>query len=438
MLVDFKMKNFASFKEEMILSAETGAYLKSYRETNTFEFKKLKLLKNLLIFGPNGAGKTWVINGLLTMKKIVLSGGGENSASRLSFTPFALDDDSRNEDTSFTIDLLIDSVQYQYRFDYNARAVTYESLDIIKRNKTINYFKRQDQNLLNVPDQLKAYVKNMRINGLFLYIAQQFNDIHAMRIFNWFDNDLYAIDNSGSVPAELVELMKNQTLKDEMVAFLRNADFNIIDIRVRDIPTPNLQDIPEQLQPLFKDAPKTVPQLFTVHKKYNGAGQVVGDEEFSLSQESLGTIRIFKIVLYIIYSQVNGSHKTILIDEFDDSLHNELSQSLVRIFNSKQNLNQFILTTHNIQLMDLKVRIDQIYLAEKDFHGISTLNSIFDFNDPRTKGRLDIHFAKRYIEGRYGAVPIVDTEELLKTLARVDGIVGEQYVKNEEKDKTTF
>ncbi|MFR0580795.1 RNA-guided endonuclease TnpB family protein, partial [Limosilactobacillus mucosae] len=91
--------------------------------------------KNLLIFGPNGAGKTWIINGLLTMKNIVLNGGGKDSASELAFNPFALDEDSRKGETSFTVDLLIDSVQYRYRFDYNANAITYESLDIIKRNK---------------------------------------------------------------------------------------------------------------------------------------------------------------------------------------------------------------------------------------------------------------------------------------------------------------
>lgn len=137
-------------------------------------------------------------------------------------------------------------------------------------------------------------------------------------------------------------------------------------------------------------------------------------------------------MLQVIKAQITGNKKTILIDEFDDSLHSELSKTLVKIFNSHSNLNQFVVTTHNLSLMDEKLRVDQLYLVEKDFHGISELNSIFDFNDSRIGGRLDIRFARRYIEGRYGAVPAIDTDRLEDVLERINQL-GEINDKKSQK-----
>jgi hypothetical protein len=76
----------------------------------------------------------------------------------------------------------------------------------------------------------------------------------------------------------------------------------------------------------------------------------------------------------------------------------------------------FILTTHELQLLNSKLRTDQIYLVEKDFQGKSSLKSIFDFNDSRNSSRQDVQFMKKYIEGRFGALPQIDVDEMLKSL----------------------
>jgi AAA15 family ATPase/GTPase len=137
-------------------------------------------------------------------------------------------------------------------------------------------------------------------------------------------------------------------------------------------------------------------------------------------------------VLAMMLAQMNGNEKTIVIDEFDDSLHVELAAALVRIFNSTENLNQFIITTHDIQLLDSDLRIDQIYLLDKDFHGISDLKSIFDFEDARNKGRHDISFAKRYLQGRFGAVPVIDVDGLLDVLQMIHEKYGDEHGKNKK------
>ncbi|KRL80480.1 ATP-binding protein [Lactobacillus ultunensis] len=70
MLIEFRLKNYASFKNSATLSAQTGERLYKYKETNTFQNKDVSLLKNLLIFGPNGAGKSRLLQGLELMRRI--------------------------------------------------------------------------------------------------------------------------------------------------------------------------------------------------------------------------------------------------------------------------------------------------------------------------------------------------------------------------------
>ena len=229
--------------------------------------------------------------------------------------------------------------------------------------------------------------------------------------------------------------MNNEYLKKEMISFLSFADFNISDIKIREIPNPVYEQIFKLLrhdlvENLNVDSIKNHKELYTIHKIYDD-DEVIDYGELPLSNESVGTQRLFYIVLAMMLAQINGNRKTIVIDEFDDSLHVELASALVKIFNSKENMNQFIVTTHDVQLLDSALRIDQIYLLDKDFHGLSNLKSIFDFEDARNKGRRDISFAKRYLQGKFGAVPVIDVEGLLDVLQMIHEKYGDEDGKKE-------
>lgn len=264
-------------------------------------------------------------------------------------------------------------------------------------------------------------------------MAQSENDPDAGAVFSWFAKNLIFINNGTGIPMEMIGLIDDEHLKQEMISFLRFADFNITDIKVRELPFP-IQD--SNFQKFVESFDVKLPEknraLYTVHKVYKD-NKVVSEGELPLSSESIGTQRIFYIVLVMIYAQITGNEKTIIIDEFDDSLHEELTKAMVKVFNSKQNLNQFIVTTHDLQLLDSDLRIDQMYLLEKDFHGISELKSIFDFEDTRNKGRSDISFAKRYMQGRFGAMPVIDVDGLLDVLDMIHKKYGVANGKKKEK-----
>lgn len=431
MLIDFTIKNYRSFKNEVVLSAETGERLSKYKDTNTFDKLKIPVLKNLMIFGPNGAGKSQIFNALRLMQSIVINGGTRTVTDHLPYIPFKFDDESAQEPTLFEVRFEKNGIIYEYGFSYNEKEVVKEQLSIRQGKKEKIYFEFHAGKALVFPERLGNPDKKLRKNALFLFEAQEQNDEISSEVYKWFVQDLVFIDTNNGAPNQFLELMKFPELKHEMVSFLNFADFNISDIHLRKVDIP--QNVVEKLGQLgTQNIPQSMWQLYTVHKSYDNNGNVTGSEELPLGSESLGTQKLFVIVLAMIFSQINHNGKTILIDEFDDSLHSELSEALVKIFNSTENGNQYIISTHNFNLLDAGIRVDQIYFVEKDFMGHSQLKSAFDFTDSRGNARRDAKFAKKYIQGQYGAVPVIDTEGLIETLARVKELIGDRNGKKEE------
>ena len=62
------------------------------------------------------------------------------------------------------------------------------------------------------------------------------------------------------------------------------------------------------------------------------------------------------------------------------------------------------------------MRKDQVYFVEKEFNGESEIYSLFDFKDSKDKSRNDITYGKRYMEGKYGAIPNVHNNQLIELL----------------------
>jgi AAA15 family ATPase/GTPase len=71
---------------------------------------------------------------------------------------------------------------------------------------------------------------------------------------------------------------------------------------------------------------------------------------------------------------------------------------------------QIIFTTHDISLLDEDfLRRDQIYFTDKNKKGSTELYSLADISE-----RKGVDFAKRYLEGRYNALPYISELEDLK------------------------
>ena len=417
MIVDFTVKNFRSFKDRETLSAEAGERLRKFNASNTMLISKTRILKNLLLFGPNGSGKSNMLIALKLMKQMILN-DPVNVTQKLPYQPFAFSND-QGRPTLFQIDFFYEGTEYQYCFSYNAEEILSESLKTRPpRHSKFKLFFERGKNKNFVPQSLRRILKQTKPNSLLLYNAQKNNDQLAINVMKWFSENLIFFDDF-QINEDMLEMVDQPDIKNAIIEFLQFADFNIEDVTIEKVAVPPM---PQEFKKILNQIggnvqlPTTQSRLFTVHKIYNADGEVIGKRQWDLNSESLGTQKIFLIALVLLYAQKYGDNKTLIFDEFDDSLHVELSKNLVQVFNSSENMNQIISTTHELQLLDQNLRVDQIYLFEKDFEGISTLNSIFDFDDSRNKGRTDIGYMKRYIKGRYGAYPQIELKEMEEAL----------------------
>lgn len=399
---------------------ETGERLRKYNETNTMTLNGVRLLKNAIIFGANGSGKSNLLTGLSTMRDMVLN-PPLKITDKLLYIPFLMDDYSINNPTTFEIEFIYKNKKYRYSFSYNNEEIINEKLEYSKGKKYTAYFIRQNGEFTKKPEHTGNLVKRTRKNILFLFTLQDSNDEIAIEVMEWFQKVLYFFDSSNR--EDYYDLIKDETNKQIFLDFLKFADFNIIDVVVEtnQITTKAKKLITELINEMnlhAESVPSVTKDLKTIYKMYNKDGLVVGEKRIPLSLESAGTRKIIDIALAMIASQ--NQHRILIFDEFDDSFHLNLSSSLIKIFNSKYNQNQFILTSHELHHLDCDIRKDQIYLTEKEFDGESQLFSLFDFNELNSTPRNDIKFIRRYLDGQFGAIPNVRISEMLNTLSKLE------------------
>lgn len=201
---------------------------------------------------------------------------------------------------------------------------------------------------------------------------------------------------------------------------LNLSDINIIDIEV----IKKVETMPDKMINLIQNLseknespiPNQITRLdvYSIYKKFDKFGNVIGTEKIPFEMESDGTKKMMLLALTLL-DNINKD-RVIVLDEFDDSFHLSLTKALLKVINSKSNNNQFIFTSHNLNILDFEMRIDQIYFMEKNFMGKTELFSLFDFNDINGSARNDISFVKRYLNGQFGALPDIDIDAMTKLI----------------------
>lgn len=419
MIVDFSVKNFRSFKDKVILSAEAGERLRKYNETNTEIIDEKRLLKSIFLFGPNGTGKSNLLRGLNLMREMVLN-DPPKVTNKLPYDPFALGLDNQQNPTEFEISFTYKKDTYTYFFSYIESEIIDESLYIYHEDEKVTYFKRHKGEYSKIPDSLRAVSEQTKKNSLLLYNAQKVNDINSSNVIEWFNNNLiFFSDFTEGLDDKIKKLINEPLIKQALIKFLKFADINIEDFATQETKLPkmseNLKKLVEELG-IKPEEEMITTEIMTEHKCYDDEGRVISRKFLNINNESAGTRKLFLIGLMLVYAKKFGDNKTLIFDEFEDSLHCELSVALVRILNSKHNNSQVISTTHELKILDSGLRTDQIYFVEKDFKGISNIKSIFDFKDSKGHGRVDITYVRRYIAGLYGAYPHIDMHEMNNAL----------------------
>jgi AAA15 family ATPase/GTPase len=155
-------------------------------------------------------------------------------------------------------------------------------------------------------------------------------------------------------------------------------------------------------------------EIITYHNKYDENNLLVDVVPFMPEMESAGTKKLIRI-LGPIYDTLRTG-KVLFIDEYNSKLHPNLSKKLIDFFHRFNRKGaQIIFTANDTNLLNKNIfRRDQIWFAEKNQFGVSSMYSLSEFNADTV--RKTSAFDKKYLENIFGAAYTLDITENLVNL----------------------
>lgn len=437
MLLEFKTKNFKSFAEETTFSMtaapkQTGldySLLKQKVKNNT-----IKGLCSSVIYGPNAAGKTNIIGAMDVLRAIILRGNIKNSEEKSSPNPSSsiLELIPNNnlihpEPVEFSIDFMEKELQIHYAIsmdigefldaDYSRKilseelSVNGEQIYIRNNNLEFGSFKSIKsymnsafiQNINSVKEISRGSINHEELfltNGFKLMFSQELVKL----ITDWFTNKFMVIYRVDSM--QLINRFsdpKKQTIYVEKTtneaAKIFGANSNMLGYVVSE------DDTDAKLCSIFQN---------TKDKK----NTILSAEIF----ESYGTIRFINIFPLVIRAMRTGG--TLIVDEFDASIHPMALMSIVNAFhNDEINVKnaQLVFNTHNpIFLNSNLFRRDEIKFVERsDETHYGNLYSLSDFGTSGDKGvRKHEDYMGKYFVSQYGAIKDIDFTPIFEDLLK--------------------
>lgn len=423
MLLQFTVKNFKSFKKEVVLSLEPSVD-KEHPE-NYSVIGKDKCLNVISIFGANASGKSNLFAALTAAILLVRrSNTRQIGEPLLEIVPYKFDPESIVAPSSFEFVFYAEGTKYVYGFSATRQAIIREYLYSYLTSKPSLIFERTDTDTYRFTSQaikkeLSPVTQRNAPNKLFLATATAWNCEATKNPFLWIGAGIntYSTDFDHLIRQTpiMYENDSDGTLRHFTNQLLKEADINIDDYRFKTEEVSKEQFL-GQFPPELWNLLSTIPaeknkriKIDTIHSITRN-GQTT-QHLLDFEEESQGTKNLF--LFSPVLKRAFETGETLCIDEFDSSLHPLLVKYLVSLFNDpivNKAGAQLIVSSHAMVLMSLSIfRRDQIFFIEKDKdEGISDLYSLDEFSPRKNE---DVR--KAYLIGRYGSIPnIVQEAEL--------------------------
>jgi|GEM_PF-2963862 hypothetical protein len=421
MIIDFTIKNYRSFKKTASISLSAEPLKNDGIAISTTDFKD-DILPVAGIFGQNAGGKSNIIKALSYMTDSMLNADHIGSPINKNplLQPFLLNANNSNQPIHFELSLWDkDTVsQYNYGFEVDDSGIVSEWLSLSDRPKTNRrsrmIFERSRNNFTfdsTVKRDLEPLSIRVLDTALAVNVFAQLADPYSNKLLEIVREQIKIIDSTDADKWRhyiLERCLANEELKARVIRFIRKLDIGINDIRI-DKSEIDTAELPEGAKFGFRY------RVESSHFIYDDRNNRLKESRnFNFGDESLGTQRIF--ILAVVLLDALNKGEMVVIDELGSSLHPFLTKRIVEIFQNPE-LNkygaQLIFTSHETFLLaknslngKLDLRRDQIWFADKGADEASVLRCLSEY---KTKKEYDL--AKRYLEGRFGAVPVVKSWE---------------------------
>jgi len=391
MIVNFSIQNFGSIKDKQTLSFEADAS-EHLEDTYVVRAAGKRLLKLALIYGANASGKTTVLKALDFLRDLVVN-PKEKKTDILDFSPYLFDANTPEQSTELTIEFVQEEVCYEYGVTFTRQAVISEALYRDAPEKKLVYKRTTDieeqLTKINFGDLIaldKSAQQVLELNTLwnntvlggFLKTNISFEELR--QVTDWFGSYLKSIIAPDTKLDTYItnKIDEKKLTKEEVLAILKKADFNISDIIIERRKETGIDRI----------------KIFSKH--------TVNNKSYILpmEQESEGTKRFYGFAgLLALLIKIPT---IFLIDELESSLHPDLYTHFLLSFLQNARQSQLIATTHNRELLADKdiFRNDVIWFTDKGRDCATELYSLADFDTSAIKNVLNA-----YKIGKFSGVP---------------------------------
>jgi len=410
MILEIRLENFYSIKEEILLdfrAAKINNERSKALSDNVMDYNGQNILKSIGLYGANASGKSNIITAISRCCQIILKSHQNNEGHIFNFSPFKFDN-YPGKPSSFYINFVYEKIEYEYSFSLTKTEILTESLYYYPNGRRAKVFTRDEskggskQKIYNFSDGLIPRPFDVATNTskktLFLSRASQMDRDFCKKIYMFF----LAYFWQGYAPLNY----QQYGFKDIYQSFEQNkklilhalsiCDSDIADIRI--VHEKHKGSIPDAFSNVIYKPNIDMQSFETFHK-------AAPETSFDLfGEESAGTTQLFNMLFFLLDTIQNG--KTFIFDEFDLSLHTKIAEFVIDLFHAGSS-SQFLFTTHNTNLINVKrFRRDQIMFVNKKDDGSTELYSLFDHKDFRD----NMDAEKGYLQGRFDAIPIVNTE----------------------------
>ena len=457
-LLSFTAENARSYRDEVNLSLLAGRLTpKSIVRDMPTAGQPVRVLPAVGIFGANASGKSTLLKAMADLRSLVVESfqaqvdlAAHRRVPWWRYEPFGLvpfplrpDEVQTQHDldvlknffrpTRYEVDLIVHGVRWQYGLEVGRSAVVSEYGYHYPNGKQALVFRRErspvDDDVAvnddvvfgppfrkvgrNLQQFVRPHVPLLSVAG-----AAAFEPLAPL--FAWFQNNLHfneRADREGRV-VRTVELLEQQRDRERVLALLRAADLGIVDA-VRDPVDPEVQERAREASRVWRRSEASADGEDEEEYPLDDSIQLIhsgpwGNVELSRLHESMGTLVWVGLIGPVLDALERGS--VLLVDELDASLHPHLVRDVIWLFQSPRtnpSAAQLIFNAHDVTLLgdskDRALERDQIWITEKQSDGVTTVYPLSDF-----RPRHDEAIERRYMQGRYGGVPIINPAEYVR------------------------
>lgn len=438
MLIEFQAANYRSFKNTLTFLMKPAPKQKGLDYSILSEKiggSTHKALSSAVIYGPNASGKTNIIGAMDTLRSIVLRGNINNAepittpnvaSHLLEMIPFNGLTEARPVEfgIKFTDSNLY--IEYNLSLDIGMFLEENHARKIITEQLIINgkdVYSRNNNGLICDFSAIRKYLNNgtdKNINSIGaiaensltsdeLFLTNGFKSIISKKlasiITDWFANKFMIIYQANSV--QLTRRFVNPKEDTIYVVKTLNEAAEVFGINSNALGFKS-----------SKSGDDTI--LYSIFEQ-NDKSTAIPAEAF----ESYGTLRFINEFPLIIRALLTGS--TLVIDEFDASIHPMALMNIINIFHNddiNKNRAQLIFNTHNPIFLNANLyRRDEIKFVERD--DISHESSHYSLSDFKTSGSAGVRkgedYMKNYFISQYGAIKDVDFSSIIESLISTEG-----------------